>query len=338
MKYLKFSLFVVLAFSLTQTFAQRQHLVWESTFETQNSIDNWYEHSIYKSWSANLYPWKYRAGKSSIMFDLIRDADLTNGPRAELGMDTKNTSKESWYGFSNFFPADYVSDPATEVINQWQAYPDFDLGEQWRSPALDLEIKGDRFKVAIRSASTAVSTDLNTNTEYLDLGPVDHEKWNDWVFHVKWDYNYGTLQIWKNGVLILERLNRPIGYNDKYFPYFKIGIYKWEWKMPNTVSTSTKRVYYADEVRMGSSLATYGDVVPGDMATSALPIVASSLKIIKNTNGSYNVSFIASETVSQASTFILYVSVNGADYIPIVSSTSLKLNKDQAYTILFNTK
>jgi hypothetical protein len=338
MKYLKLSFCIALSFSFTQTFAQRQNITFESTFESQTSIDKWYERSIYKAWSANLNTSKHRAGKSSVMFDLIRGTDVTNGPRAEFGMDTKNTSKESWYGFSNFFPADYVSDPATEVINQWQAYPDFDLGEQWRSPALDLEIKGDRFKVAIRSSSAAINSGQNTAVDYLDLGPVDHDKWIDWVFHIKWDASYGTLQIWKNGVLILERLNKPIGYNDKFFPYFKIGIYKWEWNMPNTVSTSTKRIYYADEVRVGSILATYSDVVPGDIAITVLPIVASSLNVVKNANGSYNVTFTASETVLQASTFILYVSVNGADYIPIVSSTPLSLVKGRAYTILFNTK
>jgi hypothetical protein len=245
-----------------QSLAQKNNLIFQSTFDKPISIKSWYEQSIAHSWSAVIATDEYRVGPGSLKVELIRGVDTLNGPRAELGMAPQRAN-EYWYGFSNFFPANYVSDPATEIINQWQAPPDFSLGETWRNPPLALEIKTDRYKIAIRWSADAVNTATNTNVAYLDLGPVTHNEWNDWVFHIKWGYSSGTLQVWKNGVLILERLNKPIGYNDLLYPYFKIGIYKWEWHNPNTVSTSKNRTYYIDEVRVGNNLATYLDVYPG---------------------------------------------------------------------------
>jgi len=323
-----------------QSFAQRRNLIFESTFESANSISQWYERSLFKPWSATIENTQIRAGKGALKVELIRGSDVLNGPRAELGM-APQTSNEFWYGFSNFFPTSYVRDPVEEIISQWQAMPDTKLGEEWRSPPLSLQIKDDRYKVSVIWSSANISTSENTHIDFFDLGPVDRNRWNDWVFHVKWSYNSGTLQIWKNGVLLLERLNKPIGYNDVLYPYFKIGIYKWEWSNPKTISTSTNRMYYIDEIRIGNNLATYKDVLPGDaeVTNQALPIVPNTLKVIKGAEGSYSVSFTASETITQSSKFILYISSNnGKDYTPILSDSTLNLEKNKTYTLTFKAK
>jgi hypothetical protein len=336
---IKIIISIAFFFSLTGAYAQRKNLIFESTFDTPASINTWYERSILNPWSALIVTNNIRVGKGALKVDLIRGKDILNGPRAELGM-APQLKDEFWYGFSNFFPSNYNSDPAPEIINQWQAKPDLTLGETWRSPPLGLELRLDRYRVAIRWAADKINTALNTNVEYIDLGPIEHNKWNDWVFHIKWGYKSGTLQIWKNGKLILERLNKPIGYNDALYPYLKVGIYKWEWSDLKTVSTSKERSYYIDEVRVGNNLATYNDVFPGVAAGSAvLPIVLNSLKVIKNKDGTYSATFTAAESVTQLSRFILYISVNnGKTYIPTTSVSSVSLVKNKKYTLIFKAK
>ncbi|MES2266938.1 MAG: polysaccharide lyase [Bacteroidota bacterium] len=315
--------------------AQRKNLIFQSTFESKADVISWYERSLLQPWSAVIVTDKVRSGKSALKFDLIRGKDVLNGPRAELGM-LPQLNGESWYGFSNYFPGTYVSDPATEIIAQWQAMPDLTRGENWRSPPLGLEIKSDRYKLAVRWASAAVNDASNTSIDYLDLGPVAHDQWNDWVFHIKWGYKSGTIQVWKNGKLILERIGKPIGYNDFLSPYLKLGIYKWEWSNAKTLSTSKERTYYLDDVRVGNNLAKYEDVAPGDVKT--LPIELNTLKVVKNKDDSYTASFTASQTVP-ASTFILYIGSDSAgNFRPVVSDTKLQVEKGKKYTLIFKSK
>lgn len=341
MKKILFQLQVIvwlaLVFGFNSASAQRKHLIFESTFDTPASLNKWYERSIINPWSAIIATDKMRVGKGSLKVDLIRGKDILNGPRAELGMAPQEKG-EFWYGFSNFFPTKYESDTAPEIITQWQAKPDLVVGEAWRSPPLGLELRLDRYRLAIRWAADKINTVLNTNVEYIDLGPVAHNKWNDWVFHIKWGYKSGTLQIWKNGKLILERLNKPIGYNDVLYPYLKVGIYKWEWSNLKTLSTSKERSYYIDEVRVGNNLATYNDVFPGATAT-VLPIATNSLKVVKRTDGNYAATFIAAANVPQLSQLVLYISLNnGKKYIPTTTTSTVTLVKDKQYTLIFKEK
>jgi hypothetical protein len=170
------------------------------------------------------------------------------------------TKSEFWYGFSNYFPKDYITDPTTEIVNQWQAFPDLALGEKWRSPPLAIEIKNNHFVVAVRWSNKRINTTEDTQTSYFDIGEVKKEQWLDWVVHVKWTpTNQGILEVWQNDQLVLKRVSKPIGYYDSQYPYFKIGIYKWEWNNATT-STAQNRSYYIDEVRVGDMHATYKDV------------------------------------------------------------------------------
>ncbi|MFD0766870.1 polysaccharide lyase [Mucilaginibacter lutimaris] len=319
----------------TPVVAQRKNLIFQSTFESKADIASWYEQSLFQPWSATIVTDKVRSGKSAIKFDLVRGKDLLNGPRAELGMKAQGNG-EFWYGFSNYFPGTYASDPATEIIAQWQAMPDLSRGENWRSPPLGLEIKSDRYKLAIRWASAVVNDASNTAIDYLDLGPVTHNQWNDWVFHIKWGYNSGVIQVWLNGKIIIERIGKPIGYNDLLYPYLKLGIYKWEWNNTKTISTSKERSYYLDDVRVGNNLAKYEDVAPGDV--KVLPIEPNTLKVIKNKDDSYTATFTASQTVP-SSAFILYIGSDSAgNFRPLVSETKVQLEKNKKYSLLFKLK
>lgn len=123
-------------------------------------------------------------------------------------------------------------------------------------------IVNDRFVLDLRSDANAITRSEPKLTR-IDLGPVKKEVWNDWVIHAKWAWdNTGILEVWKDNELIISRKNTPNCYNDLTYPYFKMGIYKWEWASRSTPSVQ-KRVYFADEVTIATGSSEYSKVYPG---------------------------------------------------------------------------
>ena len=88
----------------------------------------------------------------------------------------------------------------------------------------------------------------------FDLGPVPKSKWIDWTIHYNPQTNgTGLIEIWKNDSSVLQ-YKGPCQYIGSYFPYFKIGLYKWSW-MPDwkgVQSRQTERIYYLDEIMVAS--------------------------------------------------------------------------------------
>lgn len=205
-----------------------------------------------------------RKGNGMARFEFAK-SDVTNYNgyvRAEIHRESP-TDAEHWYAFSNYLPTDFVSDPMAENIAQWHEVPDWDKGENWRSPPIALGIVNDRYYVKIMWAAAPVNTNNTKDGEKdVDLGPVDKGKWNDFVFHIKFSYtSSGILEIYKNKVKIFS-LYGPNSYNDEVYPYFKLGIYKWGWNGWASYSPESKRVLYMDEVRIGNANATLNDVSP----------------------------------------------------------------------------
>jgi hypothetical protein len=246
----------------------------------------WYEESISSSWSANINNQITRAGKGSMRFEL-RKSDSKHGHRAELGQQPGVVKQEAWYGFANYFPKEYTADPISEIVVQFHSKPDLNKGEKWRSPPLAIAIVNDRFMLEMRNDARAVTSGELKMTR-IDLGPVEKEVWNDWVVHAKWAWdNTGVLEVWKNNKLIVSRKNMPNCYNDATYPYFKIGVYKWDWANKSTPSVQ-KRIYYVDEVTIGSGSAGYNNVYPG--RTSSSGTVAPPIEIAKPVETPSNVS------------------------------------------------
>jgi hypothetical protein len=150
-----------------------------------------------------------------------------------------------------------------EIIAQWHEVPDWDLGEKWRSPPISLGIENNRFYVKILWAAAAVNTNKTIDGEKKAiLGNVEKEKWNDWVFHIRFSYREdGILEIWKNKEKVFEYYG-PNSYNDENFPYFKIGIYKWGWNGWSGYSPEDERVLFYDEVKIGDRYANVATVSP----------------------------------------------------------------------------
>ena len=82
------------------------------------------------------------------------------------------------------------------------------------------------------------------------------------MFHIRWSYeDEGLLEVWKDGRKVVTQKG-PNTYNDLRGNYFKIGVYKWDWKNRPETSRVERRVLYHDEVRIGGPSARYEDVAP----------------------------------------------------------------------------
>lgn len=205
-----------------------------------------------------------QSGDRVAKFTLYKnDPEVATSRRSELRLNAVANRSEYWYGFSNYLPSSFVKDRSMEIVAQWNAKPDRNLGEDWRSPQLYLKTENGRWKIVRRWDSKPLTTN-NTpeDKETIDLGAYQTGVWNKWVFHVKWSYQSdGLVEVWKNGKLVLRKTG-PNTYNDKVGPFQKFGIYKPDWKYRPHRSKIATRVIYYDNIRMGKANASYQDVAP----------------------------------------------------------------------------
>lgn len=184
--------------------------------------------------------------------------------RAEMKQDPIPANSERWYGFRVFVPLEHKKDPSYDVITQWAGRPDFDQGENWRIPVLALVTVNDRLTIGNHWDARRVTPARDGEKEKWDLGPVEKGVWTDWVFHAKWSYRSdGLLEVWRNGKLVVKKTG-PNTYNDKTGPFIKMGIYKPQWQANPERSTTTQRVIYIDDVKIGDASASYQTVAYRD--------------------------------------------------------------------------
>ncbi len=197
-----------------------------------------------------------RQGSTAGRFEINKnDKKIWGGHRTEMSQAQNTARAEGWYGFSQYFPDSYVSGSTGEVIGQW--HDQADEGEHVdRSPSNTLLTGDGRIKWMARwDADKIMDSGYSDGLEYIDLGPIPKNKWIDWVIHIKYSHtNAGILEVWMNGEKVIDRVNMPNSYNDDAYPYFKFGVYKWNWG-----ATSQKVIYY-DEVRVGNENSSYDEV------------------------------------------------------------------------------
>ena len=217
-----------------------------------------------------------RSGRYSARIEL-RHADpiVAGGRRAEIKQPADASGQvERWYGWSLFLPEDYPRDPAAEIVTQWHASPDRDLGEVWRSPPLAVEIRNGKWHVVWRwDADRVMASNVADGMRTVNLGACRRGEWTDWVVHVRWSWQgRGLLEVWLDGTKKFT-YEGPIGYNDARGVYLKLGLYKWTWNTPagKADHPDQARILYVDAVRIGNSQASYQDVAPTGERTSDAP-------------------------------------------------------------------
>lgn len=217
-----------------------------------------------KSYSMQTVDSKYRKGIRSLRVEL-RKGDLTPdnnlNVRAELTAQKEKPRMERRYKFSIYLPEngdeDFATDISPEILAQWHNVPD--PGEEWTSPPLALAVRNGEWSVDRLWDEDSISTTAKMFAEkkyaFHNLGSVqgDKGKWTDWEFYVKWGWlpEHNTiLEVYKNGVKVLDQKGLPNTTNDRDGVYFKMGIYKWEWGKTPSPSTTSKRIVYYDDVEI----------------------------------------------------------------------------------------
>ena len=263
-------------FNLPVLFAQRQHLLFENSFESSAAGDAYLTgtiggamhndqhcctYSIQKATSSGSFT--AREGTGAVRYELrSTDPPVSQSLRAELTMpDGYTDAGVRWYGFSYYFE-NWQSDSWVSHELQW--HPDNNTG------AAELQLRTTNNQYTIVHGTEATSY-------HYDVFPAPYRTvvsnvWVDFVFHVKFAAdNTGFLQVWKDGVLLVDESNivtaEPEG------QYIKIGINNWSW-YEGDVGSVTQRVFYIDEVRVGDQNASYCDVAP---TCSSLPVTLVNL-------------------------------------------------------------
>jgi hypothetical protein len=230
----------------------RQNLLFESTFDESAPLDQWNNAQHCCDYSVQISTDFAKAGAHSIRFELHEDDPVvSSGKRSEVSLDGEpDPETERWVGVSFYLPASWSVDNTPESIIQWH-HP-----SGTGSPPLSLWIEDGVYKL-VHSTDSA-----GNDFSYEELGNADTEVWTDVVFHIKWSKSSsGHLELFLNGTSVFT-YDGITTYDLPEGNYLKLGIYKWPWLDSNSTSVVDERVLYADELRVGSELATYLDVAP----------------------------------------------------------------------------
>lgn len=258
-------------FPSVYTPAANSTILFSSDFESGN-LNGWSRELAAVSYAAQIVeaPAPIRSGVKTLRIELNQnDPDVAGSRRAELarGGDTQNG--EYWFAFSVFLPKDYAIDRSPEILAQWHNYPDFVQGETWMSPPLSLHTSNGKWLINRLWDNATVSTNQSVVAKGFsrqhDLGAfaADKDRWTDWVFHIKWGWQTSQdpkLEVYKNGLMVLNQNGQPNTTNDVVAPYFKMGLYKWDWKQEPARSDITTRVLYFDRVLVGDKNSTLRDM------------------------------------------------------------------------------
>jgi len=239
--------------------AQKGPVLFRDSFDSTRFHTNWKRIEAGRASAIQRSDSVARNGRYSIRVELNRsDADAGGSKRSEIVFASEKTPNiERWYKFSIYLPKNYVVDPVHEILAQWHEIPDKDLGEDWRTPPISLQVAKGAWIASIKWATAQVNTNETISGKIdTSLGNIETGAWTDWIFHIRFSYsNTGIMQIWKNGRQVFN-YNGPNYYNDKKGPFFKMGIYKSGWKNANSknfkASTTSKRVIYFDDIMIGN--------------------------------------------------------------------------------------
>ena len=258
-------------FPSVYTPAANSTIIFASDFEGGN-LNGWGKELAAVSYAAQIVdaPAPIRSGAKALRIELHQDdPDASGSRRAELTRGGDSQNGEYWFAFSVFLPKDYVIDRSPEILAQWHNYPDFVLGETWMSPPLSLQTSNGKWLINRLWDDATVSSNLSIAAKGFrrlhDLGlyAADVDRWTDWVFRIKWGWQASQdpkLEVYKNGVMVLNQNGQPNTTNDVTAPYFKMGIYKWDWKQDPARSDLTTRVVYYDRVLIGDKNSTLRDM------------------------------------------------------------------------------
>lgn len=199
---------------------------------------------------------------NSLRVELRRDdPDSYGSKRSELTLRITELEAPLLYNTYNIgvmLPSggseDYQTDPSSpEIIIQWHNWPD--PGEAWTNPPLSLHTENGRYILRRVWDDAPMSTSESMRAKGFnaqhDLGSYagDKGRFVNWRFNIKWGWlasHNPRIEVYKDGVNVLN-VDGPNTTNDQKGNYFKVGVYKWDWK-DNSRSILSSRVVYYDNI------------------------------------------------------------------------------------------
>ncbi|MEL7086591.1 MAG: DUF4347 domain-containing protein [Cyanobacteria bacterium J06597_1] len=207
-----------------------------------------------------------------IKFDLRpSDRPIQNAHRAEvvpIPQTPIRFGRTYTYRFRTFLPNDWQNDPSWEILTQWHKRPDKHLGETSGNPPAKIFSTDGKLQFRHKWSSAAVtnkgSNKVGSATSYS--GGTTKGRWVQWEVIAKWSYKSdGVFKAYKDGQLIAARQG-PNSFNDAVPPFWKIGIYKPDWTQRRGRSSTSRRVYYLDDIQIfegGSAVIDANEPVYG---------------------------------------------------------------------------
>ncbi|NPV90426.1 MAG: hypothetical protein HPY50_06615 [Firmicutes bacterium] len=230
---------------------------------TELNTDEWEREMANNKYSGSVSTDYYADnGMPGYRFELRRtDPYVENSKRSEVRRSSFETAlEEHTYYFDTYLPAggdeDFAYDPTScEILAQWHNVPD--PGEEWTMPPLALQIWNGEYDVCRAWDDAPLSTydsimEKGNYKEY-EVGKIagDKGKWVHWKFHVKWGWKASQdpkLEVYKDGVKVLDLNGLPNTMNDQVGVCQKLGIYKPDWSGNPKASILNKRVVYYNNV------------------------------------------------------------------------------------------
>jgi hypothetical protein len=218
-------------------------------------------------------------------FELRQEDPIqSNGKRSEV-LFPAQSGKDRWYSYSLYLPSNgFEIDRDNDIISQWHQ-------SGGGSPSTTLRVRNDRFQVK--------SGNKKEDRKDFDLGPAEKDVWHDFVFHIVHSPgNDGLLEVWHNGVKVLEQ--RGGNMYDLAMPRWKIGIYKASWASRDT--DTKRRILFFDNVRLGNERATLAEMtaVRNTVAEASTPTPTAPAPVGETTATSESTTVSETPTTSES--------------------------------------
>lgn len=213
---------------------------------------------------------KKLAGLQSLRFRLASTS--SGGPtpvlrRSELIHYPINTdTSEIWCGFSQYMPSATMQNGSNPVLFMyWSAsYYGHKGGYSYQNPIIALVLHpNNSVQVSYLSTSqapTKAAQLVTTPATSRTLGKMVFDQWVDYVIHIRFNpiTRKGMLQIWQDGVAVLNEQHIRLGYKDG-IPFWRFGLLTYA-----SGPVHKEQIAYVDQIRLGNQHACYDAVAPAN--------------------------------------------------------------------------
>lgn len=227
------------------------------------------EHARSGKYAMKTYLNKYTSAtpyRTEIVSRWHTTSDTANRAPANMAYFT-----DHWVGFSVYLPSAYWKNASTTYGLMGQVHS---TGTEFVQPMVSLHVS---YTAKAPALYWYIPT---TGKGAYHIAPIepDLDKWVDWVFHFRWNYNAegtgnnvaghpesGMLEVWKDGVKVVS-IPGPWRNDSQqtYGPTWKMGLYT-GWVNSAAIANDTlvtERLVYHDEFRYAGAAGGYEAVAP----------------------------------------------------------------------------